>query len=94
MAARLVRISRSAAGHLSTHRLSAHRAMCTPARPPLMPADRPDEQTVRALGESARLQQKMWDTFVPEQGIRFGDRSVRQPMWRCSEMCGVGAMII
>ena len=49
----------------------AVRRLCAPARPP---SDRPDEKTVRELAESARLQQKMWNTFVPEQGIRFGDK--------------------
>mmetsp|Transcript_11693 Transcript_11693/g.27007 ORF Transcript_11693/g.27007 Transcript_11693/m.27007 type:complete len:158 (-) Transcript_11693:419-892(-) len=63
----------SAAWQISARFPAARRAMCAPARSPLKAADRPDEQTVRSLGESARLQQKMWDTFVPEQGIRFGD---------------------
>lgn len=26
------------------------------------------------MAESARFQQRMWSTFVPEQGIRFGDK--------------------
>mmetsp|Transcript_30232 Transcript_30232/g.52856 ORF Transcript_30232/g.52856 Transcript_30232/m.52856 type:complete len:145 (+) Transcript_30232:2-436(+) len=48
---------------------AASRTLCT--RPP---ADRPTEAEVRKLAEGARLQQRMWDTFVPEGGIRFGDR--------------------
>ena len=49
------------------------RRICT--RPPA-PRDRPDEATVRQLAESAKFQQKMWSTFVPEAGIKFGDRRV------------------
>ena len=37
-------------------------------------ADRPSEATVKRLASQARMQQKVWDLFVPEQGIRFGDR--------------------
>lgn len=36
--------------------------------------NRPTEAEVKKLAEDARMQQKVWDTFVPEGGIRFGDR--------------------
>jgi hypothetical protein len=38
------------------------------------PANRPSEATVKRLAQEAKLQQAMWNTFVPEQGIRFGDK--------------------
>lgn len=37
-------------------------------------ASRPTAEEVRNLAESARFQQKMWDTFVPERSVKFGDQ--------------------
>ena len=52
---------------------SARSASSAPSPPP--PASsRPDAETVRKLAESARFQQKMWDTFVPERSVKFGDQ--------------------
>jgi len=47
------------------------RGLCT--KPPAAER-RPTEAEVRALAESARNQQQMWNIFVPEGGVRFGDR--------------------
>ena len=47
---------------------------CSSKRPPLAPHSRPSEATVKRLAAEAEMQQKMWDLFVPEGGIRFGDR--------------------
>ena len=38
---------------------------------------RPSAETVRQLADSAKIQEKMWSVFVPEQGIRFGDKCAR-----------------
>ena len=38
------------------------------------PADRPSAETVRQLAESAKIQEKMWNVFIPERGVRFGDK--------------------
>lgn len=35
---------------------------------------RPSEQQVKNLAQQAKMQQSMWNLFVPEQGIRFGDK--------------------
>lgn len=48
-------------------------ALALPPRPPLPPSNQPSAETVQQLAESARVQKKMWDVFVPERGIRFGD---------------------
>lgn len=37
-------------------------------------SSKPDAETVKQLAESARFQEKMWNTFVPERGVRFGDQ--------------------
>lgn len=47
---------------------------CSYKGPPLAPHSRPSEATVKRLAAEAEMQQKMWDLFVPEGGIRFGDR--------------------
>lgn len=38
------------------------------------PDARPDAETVKRLAENAKLQQAVWNVWVPEAGIRFGDR--------------------
>ena len=40
---------------------------------------RPDAETVKRLGENAKMQGVVWQMWVPEAGIRFGDRCVRLP---------------
>ena len=35
---------------------------------------RPDAETVKRLGENAKMQGVVWQMWVPEAGIRFGDR--------------------
>lgn len=42
------------------------------SKPPA--SSRPDAETVKQLAESAKFQKRMWETFVPERGIRFGDQ--------------------
>ena len=72
----LSRLSRLRRAVPATTRLT--RSLCAPPpRPPPVgrPGDvRPDAETVKNLAENAKLQQRMWDTFVPEGGIKFGDR--------------------
>ena len=41
---------------------------------------RPDAETVKRLGENAKMQGVVWQMWVPEAGIRFGDRCVRLPL--------------
>ena len=43
------------------------------------PDARPDAETVKRLAENAKLQQAVWNVWVPEAGIRFGDRCVSLP---------------
>jgi hypothetical protein len=64
------------------------RGLCTkpPSPPSSSPANnasasssspastRPTEEEVKLLAESAKLQEKMWNTFVPERSVRFGDQ--------------------
>ena len=60
---------------LSRSARSARWASSVPPSNPSPPSSsRPDEETVRKLAESARFQQKMWDTFVPERSVKFGDQ--------------------
>ena len=40
---------------------------------------RPDAETVKRLGENAKVQAAVWQVWVPEAGIRFGDRCVLLP---------------
>ena len=40
------------------------------------PDARPDAETVKRLADNAKLQQAVWNVWVPEAGIRFGDRCV------------------
>lgn len=40
------------------------------------PNARPDAETVRRLADNAKIQGHVWAMWVPEQGIRFGDRCV------------------
>ena len=40
---------------------------------------RPDAETVKRLGENAKMQGVVWQMWVPEAGIRFGDRCVPLP---------------
>ena len=48
---------------------------CRPlATLPPAPRDRPSAAEVQQLAKDAKNQQRVWDTFVPEGGIRFGDR--------------------
>ena len=49
----------------------AGRMMCSKSQPV---HDRPSEATVKRLAQEAKMQQRMWDTFVPEGGIGLGDR--------------------
>ena len=42
-----------------------------PQRPP---AERPSAETVKRLAQEAKLQEKMWNVFIPERGIHFGDK--------------------
>ena len=61
------------------------------SKPPA--SSRPDAETVKQLAESAKFQKRMWETFVPERGIRFGDAhfvltvggDARLCAWRVSE---------
>jgi len=55
--------------------------MCAPLRNlsssppnPRPAAERPSAETVQQLANSARIQEKMWNVFVPERGIKFGDQ--------------------
>lgn len=41
---------------------------------------RPDAETVKRLGENAKMQGVVWQMWVPEAGIRFGDRCVPLPL--------------
>ena len=43
------------------------------------PDARPDAETVKRLADNAKLQQAVWNVWVPEAGIRFGDRCVWLP---------------
>ena len=36
------------------------------------PDARPDAETVKRLADNAKLQQAVWNVWVPEAGIRFG----------------------
>ena len=67
--ARILRVPRAAAGVITFCR-----PLCMP--PPRPAINRPSEATVKRLAEEAKIQQRMWDAFVPEQGIRFGDKCV------------------
>ena len=67
----LSRLTRSVAPRLRT--------FCTKSPPPTSGGRRPTEAEVISLAESARNQQQMWNTFVPEGGIKFGDKCVPTP---------------
>ena len=73
------------------------RTLCTKP-PPTTTAGgrRPTEAEVRALAESARNQQKMWDTFVPEGGVKLGDKcapALRLYPSRSSSVSSIAAVI-
>ena len=34
----------------------------------------PDAETVKRLADNAKIQGHVWAVWVPEQGIKFGDR--------------------
>lgn len=57
-------------------RLPSMRGRRLSTQPPTPPPahDRPSAATVKRLAQEAKMQQRMWDTFVPEGGIHFGDR--------------------
>ena len=44
------------------------------SKPPVPTSSRPSAETVKQLAEAAKIQKRMWDTFAPERGIRFGDQ--------------------
>ena len=68
----------SSASQLSVRQLCSKPP--TPPPPPGTPtyaassSSKPTAEQVEALAESAKMQQKMWDTFVPERSVRFGDQ--------------------
>ena len=66
--------SRSSSAAQSGWRRGLSSTNAKPPPPPSSSTSKPDAETVQQLAESAKFQEKMWNTFVPERGVRFGDQ--------------------